>query len=401
METMAKRKWKRLGVNTLIVFVALALALCLAELVLRLASPAPVLEDPILGNIMRPGGEYDANGFRNAEVLSSASLVALGDSQTQGNNATREEAWPQVLGRLATTSIYQMALGGYGPVQYDYLADQALPLHPKAVIVGFYFGNDLDDAYRLAYTYDHWKDLRDKDFTIATTSTEGVGAIDYRTLLQTGLPPDSLQFKIYQVRLWIRAHSLLYAKLGDATRVLREKVGVAKSKDEKIAQVADYASLHPDLVYNVDESGIETILSPAYRIGTVSLSEPQTREGWRITENRFRDIGQKLRNADTRFILLVIPTKEEVYLLHMKHKTGKAPDVFALYNKNESELEERTKELCKREHIDCIFALPAMAAALDRGEAIYGKTFDGHPVPRGYRVIAETVYQYLKEHKLP
>ena len=377
--------------NAIIAFMSLLLAFGAAEWILRLVNPPAVTEDPILGNVIRPGGDYDQSGFRNAEVLTEATVVAIGDSQTQGNNATREQAWPQVLGVIATTSVYQMALGGYGPVQYDYLTDKAVLLYPKIVIAGFYFGNDLSDAYRLAYNYDYWKDLRSNNFVIATSSASSTEAIDYRTLLQTGLPPDSLPFKIYQVRLWIRAHSLVYAKLGDASRALRERIGVAKTKDEKLTQIADYAAEHPDLIFNVNEPGIETVLSPAYRIETVSFSEPTTKEGWRIAQDRFRDMKRKLDEKQVRFLLLVIPTKEKVYLEHMKHKGGKIPDVFNLYDRNETELEVATKDFCVKEGIDCIFALPAMAAALDRGEAIYGKTMDGHPLPAGYRVIAEAV----------
>jgi hypothetical protein len=100
---------------------------------------------------------------------------------------------------------------------------------------------------------------------------------------------------------------------------------------------------------------------------------------------------RKFDEKQVRFLLLIIPTKEKVYLEHMRHKGGKIPDVFTLYDRNETELEVATKDFCVKEGIDCIFALPAMAAALDRGEAIYGKTMDGHPLPAGYRVIAEAV----------
>ena len=379
---------KNFLINTCITVASVVIALLLGEAGLRLLTPTdPVLSDPILGNVMRPGGEYDARGWRNADALSSADIVALGDSQTQGNNApTSNEAWPQVLGHLATSSVYQMALGGYGPVQYGHLLDNALSLHPKVVIVGFYLGNDLTDTYRLAYDFDHWKDLRDPNFvsTVATSS-----GIDYRTLLQTGLPPDSLEFRIYQIRLYIRAHSRLYALLGDATRSLRERVGVAHTKEEKLSQIADFAEGNPDSVYVVKEPGIETILSPGYRLDTVSLSEKNTAEGWRIAQGVFRKMAERLREKETHFVLLVIPTKEGVYLDYLRHKDGAIPESFTTYDRKENELAATVKDFCVKEKIDCVFALSGMSAALTRKEPIYGKTFDGHPTSAGYRVIAE------------
>ena len=73
---------------------------------------------------------HDALGFRNATVQPRVDVVAVGDSMTWGINASREEAWPQVLGRRAARSVYQMAHGGYGPVQYLALAEEASTFEP-------------------------------------------------------------------------------------------------------------------------------------------------------------------------------------------------------------------------------------------------------------------------------
>lgn len=383
--------YSSLLVKTSVLLISIIVTLLLGEAGLRMFAPAsPVMSDPILGNMMRPGGEFDASGWRNERALPSADIVALGDSQTQGNNApTSAGAWPQVLGRLAATSVYQMALGGYGPVQYRHLLDDALLLHPKIVIVGFYLGNDLTDAYRMTYDFDHWKDLREPTFMPATATSRG---IDYHTLLQTWLPPDSREFRMSQMRLWVRAHSRLYAKLADATRPLRERGSVVHRKEDRLTQIAKVAEANPEIAYVAKESGIETILSPGYRLDTVSLSAKNTAEGWRIAKESFSVIAARLREKDVRFVLLVIPTKEGVYLDHMRRTDGMIPEAFTIYDAHESELARTVEEFCVQDKIDCVFALPAMSEALRRRERIYDKTFDGHPTAAGYRVIAETVY---------
>jgi len=86
---------------------------------------ASELPDPQLiyrGNPKFP--EHDSNGFRNDSVPKTADIVAIGDSQTYGNGVSPDEAWPRVLARLSFCRVYSMALGGYGPLQYEVLAER-------------------------------------------------------------------------------------------------------------------------------------------------------------------------------------------------------------------------------------------------------------------------------------
>jgi hypothetical protein len=83
---------------------SLGLMLLLAEIVLRCVTDFPVntasnmIPHPQLGYVLDPRlDDVDANGFRNADVLQQADIVAIGDSQTQGFNAAAEGSWPQLL----------------------------------------------------------------------------------------------------------------------------------------------------------------------------------------------------------------------------------------------------------------------------------------------------------------
>src|SRR6266849_978830 len=120
-----------------------------------------LVPDPELGNRLAPGTPgHDTNGYRNDSVPAQADIVAVGDSQTWGVNADRQSTWPQQLAKLSGHSVYNMSLGGYGPVQYWVLTQRAQKMSPRLVVVGLYLGNDLYDTYRLAYTNDNYKELR-------------------------------------------------------------------------------------------------------------------------------------------------------------------------------------------------------------------------------------------------
>src|SRR5215470_15752234 len=61
----------------------------------------PLVADPVLAWRLNPNLlDVDKAGFRNASVVESPFLVALGDSQTYGTNVNREESWPQQLAAL-------------------------------------------------------------------------------------------------------------------------------------------------------------------------------------------------------------------------------------------------------------------------------------------------------------
>lgn len=394
----SKSRTRRVMENTSLVVISLCIALGIGEIILRIGGAGkPEISDPILEfrTVNRPG--WDSRGWKNHAPLEQADIVAIGDSQTEGNNATVDDAWPQTLGRLASTSVYQMAMGGYGPVQYAALFDDAVALHPKTVIIGFYLGNDLMDAQRTAYSLEHWKGLRHADFAPPTSSSSE--RIDYRTVLSTGLHPDSFMYQIYELRLWVRAHSVLYATLGDASRAFRESIGVARTIQSKRADVTALADAHPELVYTEKDPDRQTILSPSYRLEAVSLSRTIPQEGWRIAQERFIEMQTKARAHNIRLIILIIPTKEAVYLEYWKHAEGAIPPSFTEYEKNESILASTIKTFCLKEKFECIFALPTMTGDLVSGSSLYGKTMDGHPITGGYGAIAKSINAYLKQYK--
>ena len=145
---------RKLASSIGLILLSTVLSLLLGEWLLRIVlAPGDFLQvnlvdDPVLGHRIEPNAiGHDALGFRNSRVPQQVDVVAVGDSQTYGVSATREGSWPQQLAGLLGKPVYSMALGGYGPMDYLYLIQHETPkLHPKQLVVGFYFGNDLMDA---------------------------------------------------------------------------------------------------------------------------------------------------------------------------------------------------------------------------------------------------------------
>ena len=122
------------------------------------------IPDQKLGHRPNPAyPDHDEKGFRNPKVPETTDIVALGDSQTYGSGVRAEQSWPRVLESISALSVYNMGLGGYGPVHSFLLWDEAMELKPEIVIEAIYAGNDLHDAYSIVYNNGKANEFRTND----------------------------------------------------------------------------------------------------------------------------------------------------------------------------------------------------------------------------------------------
>ena len=166
---------------------------------------------------LRPNPAYpdhDENGFRNPQVPETAQIVALGDSQTYGNGAEAEQAWPRVLEELSERTVYNMAFGGYGPVQSLMLWDQASALKPEIIIEGLYSGNDLFDSYHMIHVLGNMPELMpDEESRLATIRQAEKSAPVEQRLVKAGSSEKKISaFKKFRksIKPWIIEHSNIY-----------------------------------------------------------------------------------------------------------------------------------------------------------------------------------------------
>ena len=365
-------------VNLLLVLVSLVFSVLAGELLARsildpidYLLPQLVPDDFLFHRVEGYTGGHDAWGFRNPQKPKSADIVCIGDSLTYGISATAYDSWPSVLGRIRATSVYNMSLGGYGPIQYFYLMrTKAVELHPKVIIVGFYFGNDLLDVYNEVRFNKNWSvygklgDYSDKAPAFAYQPGPG------RFL-------DGL-------RNWLASHSVLYAVL------TRTSLFDFIRKRELVATTVNSTNL---IVYRDNEHYV--ILRPSADF--LNMGDPRIKSAMVITKQVMLDMRSLAEREKFRLIVALIPTKESVYSKLMD-RAGYIKDYprFADAIHQEDIARNEIAGFLHQSNIEVVDLLPELEIEVDKRD-LYPLT-DSHPNKNGYRVIAETIDKYLNSH---
>ena len=360
--------------NSILFLLTIFISLLLSEFVVRqFFHPVdylqPILEDdPILSHRISPNsGGHDDWGFRNYERPSRVDIVAIGDSQTYGVSARSHQSWPAHLSKISELSTYNMALGGYGPLQYLHLLkSKALELKPKTVIVGLYFGNDFLDSYNRAYSVAQWAHYRNTEVTVPETPQNDVV-----------IRPKNGRF-LGSFRNWMAGKSVIY-------RLVTQSALGDKVRDEELV------SGNQDLVdLNFDK--IRQTFTPNLRLKTVNLESPAVREGVRISKIAISEMKAICASRNIELLVVLIPTKELVYseLIEIRFNDSMT-NTFVSLVKNETSIRDDLSDYLSNENISFVDVLPPLRRMAEKGEDLYPFN-DGHPNGFGYSVIANEVY---------
>jgi lysophospholipase L1-like esterase len=354
---------------------------------LREARRDELVNDPGLGIRLAPfANGSDANGFRNDRVPRSSPIVALGDSQTWGINAPRSKSWPAQLSSALGENVYNLSSGGWGTTHYFAALPDALQLAPRLVIVGLYLGNDLYDAYRLAYANAEYAGLR-LDPEGLSADTVGPKAweawhVEKRFHARFG----SADPRFWG--LWLRAHTAVGRAVerfwpGGCADAWHE-VGVAWARE------------YPEYGIAFDNGRVRTVLTTKYRLLAVDLSEPRIREGLRLTNILLPMIGTEVERHGAKLLVLLIPTKEAAFadLLATRHQAPRRE--YAELTRQEGRCRASVLETCATARIECLDLLPPLKAALGEGLQIYATTTESHPNPLGYSVVSAAIEARLR-----
>jgi hypothetical protein len=379
-------KIKKLLINVTVLVVSVSVGLLLCEFASRLVlNPADYLnvgmvKDPVYGAIPSPTarGGFDALGFRNRTVPKTADIIAIGDSQTYGNTATMDDSWPYALGRLLGRRVYNMGLGGYGPNQYlELLKTKALPLKPRMVICGLSVTDDFDNAFQLTYGLDYWAYLRTLPGIKVDFDTWGTGA---------GPAPTWLKRR----RVWLSQHSVIYQL------VVHTGLGNRVNGEFQIRHTAElYPGLTTSLI--IPEKHIEEAFWPKANLFGLDQDRESVREGMRITFELLKEMNEICRKNNIQFLVVVIPTKEMVFSQYLEHNPRIAlNDVVDSLLVNERLALDRTFKFLTDGNIPYVDPLPALQKSAGQGLFVHTAA-DTHPNKNGYRVIAESVSERLKQ----
>lgn len=378
-------KLRSVLVNLCVLAASVGVCLLLCEGAARLIlNPADYLgvemvADKALGAVpsrTTSGGGLDSWGFRNRVVPETADIVVIGDSQTYGNAAKMDEAWPQVVGGMIGRNVYNMALGGYGPNQYYYLLKtKALNLKPRMIIVGLSMSDDFDNAYLMTYGTEYWAYLR---------SLPGV-TVDINTWDADPVP--SWHRKI---RNWLSRHSVIYQLIFHTGLGNRVKGDI---------QIRNAAQFYPGLATSliVPDDHIEEAFQPKGNLRRLDQDSQSVREGMRLTFELLKEMDDICQKNHIQFVVVVIPTKEMVFSKYLEHNS-QIPLSYTVEKLvvNERLALDRTFKYLADSNIPYVNPLPALQKS--SGQGLFAKSAeDMHPNKNGYRVIAEAVSERLNQ----
>lgn len=308
---------------------------------------ALMLDDPEIGFVYKPGLEgrlargdldfsfrLDRKGFRNPEPWPErVGLVLLGDSMAFGYGASDGHDWPSLLrARLPSVGIVNLALIGTGPLQHAKIFElYGRALGAPAVVHVLFPGNDLADDT----AFSRWLES-DRQFSYRKFRGQGDRWLD-DSLLGWAQRTHLFWFAVDLVRTikqTARGHTLV---LEDGTRLR-----LVVPRREPIDPV--------ELERTV--GAVEQIRSEVERLGG-------------------------------RFFVLLMPSKEEVYL-SLAGIDAPSPSASV-----RAQLQRRGIAF-----LDLGDILRAEASL--RGPALYFEV-DGHPNPDGQAIIAEAVAAWLED----
>jgi hypothetical protein len=358
----------------LLVLASTALALLMAEGALRLVlNPgdflhASMVEDPVLGQRIAPGSPgHDALGYRNAAVPTQVRVVAIGDSNTYGVSAPREGSWPFQLQGLLGEPVFNMGLGGFGPLQYLYLSQTtAKAMKPGVVVLGFYFGNDLLDATYIAHGRTHWQGWRQ-----SASVPEAVAGADTEP-----------RRRFQGARDWLARHSMLYS-------VLRATVLQKFAAQERARQVEQASSDVRWAWSDPAQPDVRTVFTPQLRLHALDLDRPPVREGLAISQRALAQTDAEVRGQGARLLVLLIPTKERAYCRQLQGSGGGLPPALLRLCEAEARVKTELVSFLEAQRIAYADTAPALEARIAEHVALYPSDADGHAVTAGYGVMAK------------
>ena len=337
---------------------------------------AQLIPDDILGHRVS-SDRYDSWGFRNKAVPASVKVVAIGDSQTYSILTTASDSWPGKLQKLTGQDVYNLSLGGYGPVQYyQLLKERAFQLNPSLVIVGFYFGNDILDAYNIVYTKDYWRHLRRPDFV---TGAEPSGQISRPAT------PRGHKF-LGGIRNWLAENSILYRvsvfSFGNVFQFLEVKYS--------------HSTMDPDItIFENKESQIRTAFRSSEELRALDLQDAKVQEGLRLTLHLLGEMRDLCSERAIDFVVVLIPTKENVFAeLITENKNIRHFNVINQLLSNEQESTRLMKSYFNGRGIRYIDVLPDLRRAVLKTSP-YPSNLDNHLNPTGNEIVATAIQNSL------
>lgn len=373
----------------------------------------PLVDDPILKHrVDLSFTDVDTDGWRNHHVLERADIVAIGDSQTYGVAALRHKAYPQQLAQLTGLDVYNLALGGYGPVEYAYLMDLALEKQPDTITIGVYLGNDVLDCQYSAQS-DYWQEqLQDEPITLGEIQYDANRFIMTASGEVVGMRPFSEDFLVIEGRALEEANNTGngFRSLLNSSRVISflwygyvrpimipPTSQFAEIVDATMRAELQNGNLQATVAYQDDN--IMITLTPFRRWVALNLDSEAVTNGYEICQNRLEVIHERCIAESVRCLFIIIPTKELTYYPYLKSQGFEVGGYFVSLVEMEDRMRQQLTAFFEELDADMIDVTTVMQdAAITQAtnkQLLYPFHYDSHPNANGYQIIAQAIADYL------
>ena len=352
-----------------LVFLLLAVSVGVSEALARLIFPpvdyleVTTVSDPILGHRIRAGDNgHDAWGRRSANGPEVSDILAIGDSMTYGYGVRGGDAWPMQLGDLAGLKVYNAGLGGYGPLQYlTVLKTRFDDIAPKGVVLMVFPGNDLFDAYNIAYNKEYWASWRQSDQPqLAAPVVE-----------PQDIPQPS---KVKRLRSWLAGNSIIY-------RVVTQSPVFDVVRRSEAGGAAD--------VFTVDHAGATSILSSKRWMFLTDLERPRINEGLRITKRALGEIADYLSEREIPLHVMIMPVREHVFMSSSIKGDFRDDAEMQYLAQNLEKIEKDLEGFLDEKGVAFTNLRPVFTQALETQNLF--PVYDSHPTAVGYDLIAREI----------
>jgi hypothetical protein len=201
-------------------------------------------------------------GFRSHAPSGRAEIVAVGDGMTFAGGLAPEETWVALVGRALQAHTFNFGMPATGPGQYLHVLERyGLRLKPRLVLLAFYTGSDFFDDW----LFQKWR--------------------------ASGTPLDIVEYALFgqsRPTAFLANHSAAFAN-----------GAILFNRLVKVGEAVTVATRDGAL-----------LLRPT----RLDMTGEGVREGWRLARESMRTARRLATSAGADFVVVVVPTKEEVYL---------------------------------------------------------------------------------------
>lgn len=304
------------------------------------------------------GCQNDANGYRNAAVPEQAEIVALGDSNTWGASVGRRDSWPSVLARTTGLKVYNMSMGGWGPVEFAAALPEALALRPRLVIVALYLGNDIYNAY-----------------ASFARQTPGVAFVK-----------DSLPLPKEVAADWI----------ADVAEEEAKDNGMIYQDAWTPQRYEARARTLPEHLRLLHVGSVLLNIHPIYRLYGVNLDEPRIAFGLAVTKQILTQMKDTATQEKARLAVAILPSKEFVYCTVFEE--SRTSSAWSRICRFEGQIEEEVTRHLQSIGVETISATARFREAAIAGAEIY-PGIDTHTGREGTALFSEVVARLIHDGK--